>query len=328
MKPEISIIVPIYNAESCISQCIDSILSQSFTDFELLLIDDGSIDNSGRICDEYAAFDSRVVVIHQKNSGVSLARNRGLEEAKGNYVTFIDADDYVKTTYLTSLWEGEKADLVIGGYISIEEEGSVPFLFSHNYYLKRNDIGPFLENNLDTLILRTPWGKLFNLHIINQYSICFDTNLFFGEDTLFVQNYLLKTGSIRCSVQADYIYKWSPNWSIKYCKDIQNQVLSFNKICNCLKLLSCLHKMSVEKAEDKFVYIFSLIFQSYMSQTPWKDINKIIVSQFFSNRLVQNALGRLKANYRNMYPFYFLSKKNMFTMIVFYSKLYHLLKVC
>ena len=92
--PKVSIIVPVYNTEKYLSQCVESILSQTFIDFELLLIDDGSKDDSGKICDEYAAKDNRIRVFHIANSGVSTARNMGLDNAKGKYIAFLDADDY------------------------------------------------------------------------------------------------------------------------------------------------------------------------------------------------------------------------------------------
>mgnify|MGYP003408173130 CR=1 FL=1 len=96
--PKISIIVPVYNTERYLSKCIDSILSQSFTVFELLLINDGSKDNSGTICDQYAVNDSRVRVFHKENGGVSSARNLGLENARGEWVTFVDSGDWIART--------------------------------------------------------------------------------------------------------------------------------------------------------------------------------------------------------------------------------------
>jgi len=103
-KPLLSIIVPIYNVEQYLVDCLESIQNQSFTDFELLLIDDGSTDGSGKICDEYAHKDSRIKVIHQKNCGVSSARNEGLDKAIGSYITFVDPDDAIeKDTYLNNI---------------------------------------------------------------------------------------------------------------------------------------------------------------------------------------------------------------------------------
>ena len=90
---EVSIIVPVYQVEQYIRQCVDSILAQTFTDFELILVDDGSKDQSGKICDEYARMDARVKVIHQNNSGVAVARNNGIAYSNGRYLCFVDADD-------------------------------------------------------------------------------------------------------------------------------------------------------------------------------------------------------------------------------------------
>ena len=101
--PKISVIVPVYKVEQYLHRCIDSILSQSFTDFELLLIDDGSPDNCGKICDEYTQKDSRVRVFHKPNGGVSSARNLGLDNAKGKWIAFIDSDDFVEKEYLEKL---------------------------------------------------------------------------------------------------------------------------------------------------------------------------------------------------------------------------------
>lgn len=102
-KKLISVIVPVYNVEKYIKKCIDSILAQVYNYFELILIDDGSKDNSGKICDEYKNKDTRIKVLHQKNAGLSAARNRGLDEAVGDYICFIDSDDYIKEDYLEVL---------------------------------------------------------------------------------------------------------------------------------------------------------------------------------------------------------------------------------
>lgn len=103
--PTISVIVPVYKVEKYIHRCVDSILGQTYADFELILVDDGSPDNCGAICDEYAAKDSRVVVIHQKNGGLSSARNAGIDIATGAYISFVDSDDYIYPNYLERLYE-------------------------------------------------------------------------------------------------------------------------------------------------------------------------------------------------------------------------------
>ena len=116
-QPAISIIVPVYNAEKYLRRCIDSILSQSFTDFELILIDDGSTDLSPQICDEYASRDNRIKLIYKKNAGVSAARNDGLDIAQGEFITFVDSDDWVDERYLECLYKNKKYNYVIGTFI-------------------------------------------------------------------------------------------------------------------------------------------------------------------------------------------------------------------
>ena len=103
--PEISIIVPVYNTEKYLHRCIDSILAQTFTDFELILVDDGSPDNCPQICDEYAEKDCRVKVIHQENGGLSAARNAGIDIATGTFIFFCDSDDYIKEDCLLHFYE-------------------------------------------------------------------------------------------------------------------------------------------------------------------------------------------------------------------------------
>lgn len=124
--PELSIIVPVYKVEPYLPKCIDSILSQTFTDFELILIDDGSPDRCGEICEEYAAKDDRIVVIHQANKGVSAARNAGLDIAKGKYIGFVDSDDWIEPEMYEQMLkeiQSRKTDIVFCRYAYCEENG-------------------------------------------------------------------------------------------------------------------------------------------------------------------------------------------------------------
>ena len=109
MIDKVSIIVPVYNIENYIRVCVESILAQTYESFELILVDDGSKDNSGILCDEYAAIDSRVKVIHKENGGVSSARNTGLQQAKGKWIMYVDGDDWIEPDMIESLIETAKA---------------------------------------------------------------------------------------------------------------------------------------------------------------------------------------------------------------------------
>ena len=193
--PLVSIIVPVYNAEKYLNRCVDSILSQTMTDFELLLIDDGSKDNSGRICDEYSEKDARVRVFHKPNGGVSSARNLGLDNARGEWITFVDADDVIRSCFSDIDWTMLSEDLICFPSYSIYDDSTV-FLNS----IERRDgiyipAKSFYSGILFEVVLRTTWSKLFKHSLIAD--LRFDENIKIGEDQLFNLQYLHKTKSIR-----------------------------------------------------------------------------------------------------------------------------------
>lgn len=327
MGPLVSVIVPVYNAKDSLCQCIDSILSQSFTNFELILIDDGSTDGSKDICDNYALRDARIITFHKLNGGVSSARNKGLDLAKGEFVTFIDSDDYVCTSFLESLLIDEKADLVIGSYIGVEGKNTnIPFSLEADYLNDTLSIGLFLQKNLSSFILRVPWGKLFKRRIIDEFNIRFDERLFFGEDTIFVQTYLLKVKSIECVKDTYYIYNQPLKWYSKYNKNIEIQLDSFNAIEFALKKLTNCYNISMDKQLDIFVYVFTIVFQNYMYNTSFRCIDRNIICSFFSNRNVIRSLDRLRCVYKNIIPLSFLARKKWYALLIYYSKFYFRLK--
>ena len=205
----ISVIVPVYNVEKYLHRCVDSILTQTYTDFELLLINDGSPDNSGAICDEYAAKDSRVRVFHKENGGVSSARNLGLDNAKGEYVTFCDSDDYVGEDWLMAYSEAikESLDFAIQGIYYITNKGEletkrlVPYK-GCNLNDKRNLIVKLISHG----VYGYPVTKLFKRQIIEDNHISFDTNSTFREDEQFFSKYLEYVTSFRCIDKENYYY--------------------------------------------------------------------------------------------------------------------------
>ncbi len=206
--PQISVIVPVYNAEKYLTQCIDSILEQDFTDYELLLIDDGSKDQSGAICDEYAKNDKRIKVFHKKNGGVSSARNLGIDEAQGEYIAFIDSDDYVDSNYL-SILNCRDADLVVTGYASFEY--NINHIVEECKYTDAiytdNKIAECLSSVLNDTSMRSPWDKLFRGTIIKKHKIYFNTYLRIAEDTVFVQTYLQYCHKIVFRSGTPYYYR-------------------------------------------------------------------------------------------------------------------------
>lgn len=167
MDIKISIIVPVYNLETLLPKCVDSILSQTFTKFELILVNDGSTDGSGELCDKYVENDGRVQVIHKKNGGVASARNAGLEAAKGEYIGFVDNDDYINKYMFEVLYNNaitHSADIVICDYLEIEEEQYYNIEKYHsNYKIQHyNNIEAlnqlYMTNNVTFVV---PWNKLY-----------------------------------------------------------------------------------------------------------------------------------------------------------------------
>lgn len=209
-NPKISIIVPVYNAEKFLCRCIDSILAQSYTDFELLLIDDGSKDNSGEICNKYAEKYNRVKVFCKKNGGVSSARNLGLRNVKGQFVTFVDSDDFVDNDFLESLVEFE-SDFVYTGY-KIFGSYVKDFGISENDSYKASDLMQRLmhtyEKSAITLYgMQYPWAKLYKTSIIKENKLFFDEKMKYAEDSCFVWTYLCHCLSVTQVKSSAYNYR-------------------------------------------------------------------------------------------------------------------------
>ena len=182
----VSVIVPVYNAELTLKQCVDSILSQEITDFELLLIDDGSTDQSPIICDEYAKQDLRIRVFHKDNGGVSSARNLGLENAQGEWITFIDSDDYITKDFLPD-FDMIDTDMVFCSYRSFLDK-KISDYRSHEILSVPQNFNEFINKFITDPVLRGPVSKFFKKDII--LSLRFPVDMKTGEDTYFVLYYV------------------------------------------------------------------------------------------------------------------------------------------
>lgn len=211
----VSIIVPVYNTEKYLHRCIDSVLAQTYINFELLLIDDGSKDNSGKICDEYAAKDSRVQVFHKENGGVSSARNLGLEFAVGEYICFIDADDWVDAGYIETLLPANGEEMVVCSVVIEEEEKYCLTICDKEY--RHEDWACSLNYLIEHMTICCPWCKIMRRDIIERYHIRFDVKVSAGEDMLFVYDYI-STGlnSVRTISAPLYHYYVADNTSLSH----------------------------------------------------------------------------------------------------------------
>lgn len=213
-KGLVTIIVPVYNSEVCIDRCIGSLLNQSYGNLEIIMIDDGSTDASGEILDKYALTDSRFKVIHQMNAGVSSARNKGLEQAKGEWITFVDADDSLEKNYIKNLLPiDEDVQMTLCGMMRIMLDGRILKWeiykdASKEIEIKRCSIQEIMTKT-KSYALTGPMCKLFKNSIIQQNNLHFPLDMNFGEDSVFVFTYLLYVKNIMVINQWLYNYYWT-----------------------------------------------------------------------------------------------------------------------
>lgn len=209
MKPLFSIIVPVYNVEKFISRCINSVISQSYEKWELILVDDGSPDDSGHICDDFQKKDCRIKVIHKANGGVSTARNVGIERARGEWVGFIDSDDYVESDWLESIVDKIRelpADMYTWGYTKETPDGMV---------LQSSVIGDVtFEDGLsfvNSVYYKhgMPWF-LFKRELIERYNCRCPEGIKHSEDQCFLLKYLIHNPKIVCIPRHFYHYIDNP----------------------------------------------------------------------------------------------------------------------
>jgi glycosyltransferase involved in cell wall biosynthesis len=212
----ISIIVPAYNVDKFLSNCIESIINQTFTNFELILVNDGSTDSSAEICDSFAKYDARIIVIHQENKGLVNARKTGLRVASGKYVLYIDGDDYVETNFCELLIKETynfDADIVIGGYIRnyrgrmIKVKNILPAGRYENNEIekiweKMIFTGDFFSHGISTY----SWGKLFKRDILIPIQMAIPPNITIGEDAACVYPFISKTNKLVITKASNYHY--------------------------------------------------------------------------------------------------------------------------
>ncbi len=198
----ISVIVPVYNTEKYLSRCIDSVLSSTYTDFELLLINDGSTDQSLDICRKYKEQDNRITLISQENQGVCAARNLGLRVCRGDWIIFIDSDDYISSDFLemTACAEYQDKDLLL---FDFDRSGNTERQTASAIYYEKEDMHELIrrilvpeklpgDGNVD---FRTPCARAFRRSVIDRYSIRFSRDITIGEDLLFNLAYQLRADS-------------------------------------------------------------------------------------------------------------------------------------
>src|SRR5699024_6706821 len=265
----------VYNLEKYLPKCIDSILNQTFTNFELILVNDGSTDLSGEICEKYAKEDSRIKVLHKKNGGVASARNVGLEIAKGNYIGFVDNDDFINKYMFEKLYENAvhySADIVVCDYLEVTDEQSCkPMQQDMNYkvehYTNTEALNQLYTTNNVTFVV--PWNKLYKRHLfkgikykhgsINDDETVAHKLLYESKKTTYIQvklyYYVHRKGSQMNSTF--HIKRFDAVYALK------EREVFFRKIKE-----SQLHEKALKHYMEEFFWYY------YMAKTNLKDVDK------------------------------------------------------
>ena len=216
-ETQVSIIIPVYNVENYLRSCLDSVLSQTYKDFEVLMVNDGSTDSSGAICQDFAERDSRFHYFEKENGGLSDARNYGLDRAEGHYITFLDSDDFLIKDYLENLYHASRlsdSDITIGGYCRF---GGSNFYF-YNEHFKSDSLVSFkdfqaiqyLDSMLDVTFITfsTAWGKLFKRELFSELRFPYGK---YAEDQFLIWKLYMKADKIYVFNGASYVYRMNPS---------------------------------------------------------------------------------------------------------------------
>ena len=256
MIRKVSVIIPVYNAERFLCECLDSVIAQTFTDFEVILVDDGSTDGSGAICDEYASIDNRVSVIHNNNGGVSAARNVGIERANGKWICFFDADDILFPDALENLIRrtADDVDSVCCGYVTINSNDEEIKQSCNREYEMRIDTNSALKDfifvqysDLNNFYL---WNRIFRQSVISDNNIRFREDLYIKEDGLFLVQYL-------CRCRGEHLYSSCPVYKYRINKD--GTMASFGAGLNKKSVsgfyarIECFHEIADSNASEELL---------------------------------------------------------------------------
>jgi glycosyltransferase involved in cell wall biosynthesis len=235
----VSIIVPVYNVEKYLGKCIDSIVNQTYKNIEVILINDGSTDNSGKICDQFAENDPRIRVLHQSNSGVSHARNIGIGAANGHFIEFVDSDDCVEHDITERLLSamGDEAQLAVCGYKAVTTCEDIHLCPIEGRY-KRSEFILYFPKLFKQELINAIWNKMYSADTIKNSNLRFAENICVGEDLLFNLEYIKNCVCISLIKAPLYVYQNTDSSSLTlgFKKDLyQNQKLLFEKTIEYLQ---------------------------------------------------------------------------------------------
>lgn len=241
----ITFIIPVYNVNKYLDQCLDSILGQTYSGWECILVDDGSIDASGKVCDKYAALDSRIRVIHKENGGVSSARNLGISNAKTPWISFIDADDTIASDYISQflpiISEDKYRAITISAVRMTDNGVTTP-------YTSYNDEEVSIDFFVKKVNHFVSWGYFFDLSIIRDNNLRFNTTLAMSEDAVFILQYFQYIPSIYTLSARKYYYRVNDDSVVQRGMNYQKSLNFYNAALqiHCLKEKNLLSPSAID----------------------------------------------------------------------------------
>ena len=313
MRRFLSIIVPVYNVSNYLCNCLDSIISQSYSDFECILVDDGSTDGSGSICDEYAEKDSRIRVFHKENGGVSSARNLGLDNALGEWVYFVDSDDQVLPGGLQTMVDciSDGVDVVLAGYKRYDESGHVIYEIDDRIVCmmdKRESLSTlYARHGKYYDFLTYGWIRLLRNKIIQEFSLRFDTGLTNKEDTLFLVQYICRSnGMTRFTTTPVYRYNqrndsamgaWKRGFDYKYIDSLYALIKMRDEIHGLFSPVSEIAFIADEGIWIRYNTILDrmsslAIHDDELKSQMHRDVYTKLKLQFFIRKKLRNLIGK------------------------------------
>ena len=317
----ISVIIPVYKVEQYLDNCLQSVLAQTYTDWECILVDDGSPDASGEICDQWHAKDGRFICIHQKNQGVSTARNNGLKQAKGEYIGFVDSDDWVDLEFFETLYDSFTkfdADIVVGNYVyDSADSGFKAYDIQSSEYVGKERIKELTSLYLSSFLYKEHpisicrWDKLYKKDLLINNFKFLNTSISLGEDVNTNVAVLPDCNKITIlTCDAKYHYRFNP-------KSIAN-TFNIKQIENISRLRETLIRISEEKSvnsNDISLFIGNMIFEetqkvfstSMLKKEKYLALSSIMAHDFCVEDLKQ--YGREKSIFHKIY-IYFLTHKH------------------
>lgn len=293
MQELISIIVPIYKVEKYLNKCIESILNQTYSNLEIILIDDGSPDKCGEICDFYKNKDSRIKVIHKKNEGVSKARNIGLDISKGKYIMFVDSDDYIDKNMIKELRKlitEQSADIAIGGVIDVDENNNQINMSKKRTTFTFNQLEAIRELLDENYFNSVCWGKLYKANLWKNKRFCENSKI--GEDLEILYEVFEKIQKVVINTEKCYYYYTVRQNSVTH-QEYNEKWKKAIEICRNIK----------ERTEKKYPKIVDSAIKKYVN------INIKCIQLIAKNSTNKSEMEKLKKNIRPYFWKYLKNKK-------------------